>query len=109
MYDERRQNEIFFSERGLIVLPSQELRVISHTVNPYRLCSENNLLNRMQALTMTLEDRFDPPTFASSGADKWIIRKVERNGADAWANLANIGIDVFFGRSLGFIARSKSS
>lgn len=32
---------------------------------------------------MRLEDRFDPPTFASTGADRWIKRNVERNGADA--------------------------
>ena len=58
---------------------------------------------------MTLEDRLDPPTFASMGADKCIKRKVERNGADACASLTNIGVDVFFGRPLGFIVRSFKS
>lgn len=61
--------------------------------------------------TIRLEDRFDPPTLASTGADRWIKRNVERNGADAWANLTRTGVDVFLGRSSGFIAivRSKSS
>lgn len=52
---------------------------------------------------MTLEDSLDPPMFASSGADKWTRRNVERNGADPWASLTNIGVDVFFGRSPGSI------
>lgn len=60
--------------------------------------------------TMTLEDRRDPPTFASKGADRWTRRNVERNGADAWASLTNIEVDVFLGRSPGFIVlrRAKS-
>ena len=59
---------------------------------------------------MTLEDRRDPPTFASKGADRWTRRNVERNGADAWASLTNIEVDVFLGRSPGFIVlrRAKS-
>ena len=52
---------------------------------------------------MTLEDRFDPPTFASNGADRWIKRNVEINGADAWESLANIEVGVFFEVSPGFI------
>ena len=52
---------------------------------------------------MTLEDRFDPPTFASNGADRWIKRNVEINGADAWESLANIEVGVFFEGSPGFI------
>ena len=52
---------------------------------------------------MTLEDSLDPPMFASNGADKWTRRNVERNGADPWASLTNIGVNVFFGRSPGSI------
>jgi hypothetical protein len=59
--------------------------------------------------TMTLDDRFDPPTFASKGADRWTRRNVERNGADAWASLTNIEVDVFLGRSPGFIVCSEGS
>ena len=58
---------------------------------------------------MTLEDKFDPPTFASNGADRWINRNVEINGADAWESLANIEVNVFFEGSPGFIVCSESS
>lgn len=58
--------------------------------------------------TMRLEDRFDPPTFANMGADRWIKRNVERNGADAWASLTNIGVEMFLGWSPEFIVYSKS-
>lgn len=34
---------------------------------------------------MTVEDKLEPPTFASAGADKWTMRKTERKGAEMCA------------------------
>lgn len=49
---------------------------------------------------MTWDDNEDPPRFARAGAERWMRRKVEMNGAEPCASFVRIPVTVVRGAEL---------